>query len=393
VLLFIVELTKLEKEMSEFEVLHEQEFDDKELESFSSSIYQDCEDDDDEAESNAFANSSLESDSRDFTMPEHTGTSTRTNNKKKKRKSTTKSCSTTSQTNVMPELLIPIVNSAESTLQTTIDLYMKNVFRHYKDEDERRILLGCWYRDVPEDLSDTSVRNFLTENGIATFSKLALNAPNSALRPFERIMANCPIHQKMEKITLEKYGLLSRLSGCRNENVNANDVKIHTIIIAHFCPLVPGRVQKSASLGMTGDYRNHTVINGVYHGFRVMNRLGQLDDEGMKIVIDGIVFIDFEMMMIHTNKARDFVASEKGSKNEIHKSGLMVDSIVNLIKNHLSDNLSVITFGKPAKLWLKSEGKEIIEIVHEENVKSTSHPQYTQGAYATTADPDAAPVL
>ena len=56
--------------MSEFEVLHEQEFDDKELGSFSSSIYQDCEDDDDEAESDAIANSSLESDSGDFTMPE-----------------------------------------------------------------------------------------------------------------------------------------------------------------------------------------------------------------------------------------------------------------------------------------------------------------------------------
>ena len=230
----------------------------------------------------------------------------------------------------------------------------------------------------------------MTENGIATFSKLVLNAPNSSLRPFECIMANCLIHKKIDKITLEKYGLLSRLSGCRNEYVNANDVKIHIIIIVHFCPLAPGNVQKTASLGTTGDYRNNTVINGVYHGFRVMKRLGHLDDEGMKKVIDGIVFIDFEMAMIPTNKVRDFVACDEGSKNEIHKSELMVDSIINLIKNHLSNTLSVITFGKPAKLWLKCEGKEIIEIVHEENIKSTSHPQYTQGTYATTADPDAA---
>ena len=31
--------------------------------------------------------------------------------------------------------------------------------------------------------------------------------------------------------------------------------------------------------------------------------------------------------------------------------------------------------------------------MHEENIKSTSHPQYTQGTYATTADPDAAPLF
>jgi len=56
--------------MSEFEVFQEQEFDDKELGSFLSSLFQDCDDDDDESESNALASSSLESDSRDFTMPE-----------------------------------------------------------------------------------------------------------------------------------------------------------------------------------------------------------------------------------------------------------------------------------------------------------------------------------
>jgi hypothetical protein len=81
-----------------------------------------------------------------------------------------------------------------------------------------------------------------------------------------------------------------------------SDVKVHTIIIAHFCPLIPGNVQKTASLGTTGDYRNNTLINSVYHGFRVMKRLGQLDDAGMKKLFDGIVFIDFEMAMIHTNK-------------------------------------------------------------------------------------------
>jgi len=67
----------LEKEMSEFEVLQEQEFDDKELGSFLSSLFQDCDDDDEEAESNALANSSLESDSRDFTMPDQSYLSSR----------------------------------------------------------------------------------------------------------------------------------------------------------------------------------------------------------------------------------------------------------------------------------------------------------------------------
>jgi hypothetical protein len=98
---------------------------------------------------------------------------------------------------------------------------MENTLRNYKDKEDLRILLGCWYRDVPDDLS---VRTFLTENGIATFSKVALSNPNSALRPFERVMANCPIHQEMEKIIMEKYGRLSRLSGCRNKNADANDV-------------------------------------------------------------------------------------------------------------------------------------------------------------------------
>ena len=41
------------------------------------------------------------------------------------------------------ELLIPIANAAKSALQTTINLYMKNSLQHYKDEDERHILLGC----------------------------------------------------------------------------------------------------------------------------------------------------------------------------------------------------------------------------------------------------------
>jgi hypothetical protein len=56
--------------MSEFEVLQEQEVDEKELESYLSNLFQDCDDDDDEAESNDLANGSLESDSGDFTMPE-----------------------------------------------------------------------------------------------------------------------------------------------------------------------------------------------------------------------------------------------------------------------------------------------------------------------------------
>ena len=121
-------------------------------------------------------NNEFESDDDDSICDysEDTSTSTRTNNEKKKRKSTTKSCSTTSQTNVAPcgddELLIPIANSAESTLQSTINLYIENSLRHYKDEDEIRILLGCCYRDVPDDHTDTSIRTFLTENGIATFS-------------------------------------------------------------------------------------------------------------------------------------------------------------------------------------------------------------------------------
>jgi len=51
--------------MSEFEVFQEEEFDEKELGSFLSSIFQDCDDDCGEAESNALANGSFEFDSGD----------------------------------------------------------------------------------------------------------------------------------------------------------------------------------------------------------------------------------------------------------------------------------------------------------------------------------------